>query len=149
MVFSSVLLVLGLYKAQQFWKMAGFRGSRLVMILIRDQVYYYAVCVSYRIGIHSGTRGCLFVHRLLVCSACFFMLSRYSTTPVLDSLFSLLGSPTILCILGSQVFFNLKEAAEHNVNVGTNWDSYSHSAIDFDARHLESDPCVSFSQSNA
>ena len=30
------------------------------------------------------------------------------------------------------MFFNLKEAAEHGVNVGTNWSSYSHSAIRFD-----------------
>ena len=42
-----------------------------------------------------------------------------------------LGSPRILCILGSRKFFNLKEAAEHGVNVGTNWSSYSHSAIRF------------------
>ena len=46
--------------------------------------------------------------------------------------FELLGSPTLLCILGSHLFFNLKEAAEHGVNVGTNWASYSHSAIRFD-----------------
>ena len=68
------------------------------------------------------------------------MLDKYSSTPVLDSLFSLTSSPIILCILGSHVFFNLKEAAEHNVNVGTNWDSYTHSAIHFDAREIESDP---------
>ena len=29
------------------------------------------------------------------------------------------------------MFFNLKEAAEHGVNIGTNWSSYSHSAIRF------------------
>ena len=43
-----------------------------------------------------------------------------------------LGSPTFLCILGSRMFFNLKEAAEHGVNIGTNWSSYSHSAIHFE-----------------
>ena len=42
------------------------------------------------------------------------------------------GAPTLLCVLGSRMFFNLKEAAEHGVNVGTNWSSYSHSAIHFD-----------------
>ena len=30
------------------------------------------------------------------------------------------------------MFFNLHEAAEHGVNIGTNWSSYSHSAIRFD-----------------
>ena len=43
-----------------------------------------------------------------------------------------LGSPTLLCVIGSRMFFNLKEAAEDGVNVGTNWSSYSHSAIRFD-----------------
>ena len=43
-----------------------------------------------------------------------------------------LGSPTLLCILGSRMFFNLKEAAEHGVNVGTDWSSHQHSAIRFD-----------------
>ena len=42
------------------------------------------------------------------------------------------GSPTLLCVSGSRMFFNLKEAAEHGVNIGTNWSSYSHSAIHFD-----------------
>ena len=42
-----------------------------------------------------------------------------------------LANLTLLCILGSHIFFNLKEAAEHGVNVGTNWSSYSHSAIHF------------------
>ena len=55
-----------------------------------------------------------------------------STNTVFDNIVLTLGSPTLLCILGSRLFFNLKEAAEHDVNVGTNWSSYSHSAIRFD-----------------
>ena len=46
-----------------------------------------------------------------------------------------LGSPTLLCILGNRVFFNLEEAAEHGVNVGTNWSSHSHSSIHFEEPH--------------
>ena len=45
------------------------------------------------------------------------------------NIIAVLGSPTLLCILGSRMFFNLKEAAEHGVNVGTNWSSYEHSAL--------------------
>ena len=29
------------------------------------------------------------------------------------------------------MFFNLKEAAEHGVNIGTNWSSYSIGSINF------------------
>lgn len=43
-----------------------------------------------------------------------------------------LGSPTLLCIMGSRMFFSVKEAAEHGINVGTNWSSYTHSAIHFE-----------------
>ena len=54
-----------------------------------------------------------------------------SGTTVENAVISSVGSPTLLCILGSRVFFNLKEAAEHGVNPGTNWSSYSHSDIRF------------------
>ena len=49
-----------------------------------------------------------------------------------------LGSPTFLSVAGSRMFLNLKEAAEHGVNIGTNWSSYSHSAIRFDELEQQS-----------
>ena len=60
-----------------------------------------------------------------------------------------IGSPTLLCVAGSRIFINLKEAAEHGVNVGTNWSSYSYSAIQFDEQpasalpeYVSDSPCV-------
>ena len=52
----------------------------------------------------------------------FLIISDLSGTSdaVAVDIISVLGSPTLLCILGSRMFFNLKEAAEHGVNVGTN-----------------------------
>ena len=47
------------------------------------------------------------------------------------------GNPTLLCVLGSRMFFNVKEAAEHNVNVGTNWSSYENSALHFEELPFE------------
>ena len=40
------------------------------------------------------------------------------------SIINALGSPTLLCVLGSRMFFNLKEAVELGANVGTNWSAY-------------------------
>ena len=60
------------------------------------------------------------------------LLQARFTNPLAEALLQTLGSPTILCIIGSRMFFNLKEAAEHGINIGTNWSSYSHSAIRFD-----------------
>ena len=58
----------------------------------------------------------------------------FATTSVeVSAVFEALGSPTLLCILGSRMLFNLKEAAEHGVNIGTNWSSYTHTiSIDFE-----------------
>ena len=35
-----------------------------------------------------------------------------------------IGNPSLLCILGSRMFFNLKEAGEAGVNEGTNLGSH-------------------------
>ena len=70
--------------------------------------------------------------RALLCSIGELLADKLDSNSVVSSLLEGLGSPTLLCVAGSRMFFNLKEAAEHGVNVGTNWSSYSHSAIQFD-----------------
>ena len=60
-----------------------------------------------------------------------------------DVLLTGLGSPTLLSVAGSRMFFNLKEAAEHGVNIGTNLSSYSHSAIRFDEPGQQSEYVIS------
>ena len=45
LAYGALLLILALYKAREFWKLNGFTGSRLVVILIRDQALYYVACV--------------------------------------------------------------------------------------------------------
>lgn len=44
------------------------------------------------------------------------------------------------------MLFNLKEAAEHGVNVGTNWSSQWHTTMRFEEPAIEDDgwvPCIS------
>ena len=42
MVYGAILMVLALFKAAEYWRIsAGFKGSTLVKILIRDQVLYF------------------------------------------------------------------------------------------------------------
>ena len=57
----------------------------------------------------------------------------YEGSDIISAIFQGIGSPTLLCILGSHMLFNLKEAAERGVNVGTNWSSYPHSDIRFES----------------
>jgi hypothetical protein len=51
------------------------------------------------------------------------------------------GNPTLLCILGCHMFFNLKEAGEAGLNEGTNVSSYpglpTISSIHFDEPNNE------------
>ena len=60
------------------------------------------------------------------------LANKFAASLLVFSLLQGFGSPTLLCVAGSRMFFNLKEAAEHGVNIGTNWSSYSHSDIRFD-----------------
>ena len=41
--YGAVLLVLALIKATEFWRMAGLRGSKLMFVLLKDQVLYYVL----------------------------------------------------------------------------------------------------------
>ena len=43
MAYGTLLLVLALIKATEFWKLNGIRGSRLVWVLIKDQVLYFSL----------------------------------------------------------------------------------------------------------
>ena len=43
LAYGALLLVLALLKARELWKSKGICGSRLVLIVIRDQALYYAV----------------------------------------------------------------------------------------------------------
>lgn len=51
----------------------------------------------------------------------------------LSTLLQWLGSPSILCVLGSNMLFNLKEAGEQGLNQGTSYrvKSESVSAMEF------------------
>lgn len=60
------------------------------------------------------------------------MESDVATAPVVSSVLQAFGMPTLLCVLGSRMFFNLKEAAEHGVNVGTNWSSHLENTMQFE-----------------
>lgn len=49
----------------------------------------------------------------------------------LANLLESLGSPSFLCVLGSTMLFNLKEAGEQGLNQGTSFRVKSVSALEF------------------
>ena len=128
-IYGFFLLALALFKVIGHWRQHGFRGSRLVLVLIKDQVLYSIVLV---LAISTFKTDVLMLSRAICVDAFGIAEDETLTSFVPSNIFAALGSPVLLCILGSHMFFNLKEAAEHGVNVGTNWSSYSHSVIRFD-----------------
>lgn len=128
LAYGSLLLALALYKATEHWKLHGIHGSQLLFVLIKDQAFYFLLCVF------SPSKNDLYLTppRAIFCSVFNLVSQQAQTTLDQAVVLNAFGSPTLLCILGSRIFFNLKEAAAHGVNVGTNWSSYSHSAIRFE-----------------
>lgn len=66
------------------------------------------------------------------CSVLSLVGNRFAgSNQYLPSILNGLGSPTLQCVLGSRLFFNLKEAGERGVNEGTNWGSHTVVSMDF------------------
>ncbi|PAV22947.1 hypothetical protein PNOK_0001400 [Pyrrhoderma noxium] len=87
-----VFLSLALIKGVKYMKYPAFGGVRLVKILIEDQAFYYAIALS--------------------CSVLNIIQFKVRIrNSALTSVFSVLGNPSFQCLLGSRLFFNLKEAA--------------------------------------
>ena len=53
------------------------------------------------------------------CSIFNLLQLKYANSIVLELVLEGLGSPTLLCILGSRLFFSLKKAGEYRENVRT------------------------------
>ncbi|KAL5512054.1 hypothetical protein ACEPAH_5273 [Sanghuangporus vaninii] len=94
MVYSAVLFLLALYKAIVYWKgNRGFEGSTLIRVLIQDQIIYFLLAIT-----------CNFLNVL--------EFKLRVSNGLLSALLDTLGSPAFLCIFGSRMLMNLKEAAE-------------------------------------
>ncbi|KAH8115946.1 hypothetical protein DFH11DRAFT_1542749 [Phellopilus nigrolimitatus] len=99
LAFELVLLGLIMREASKFWKTwQDFRGSRLVAVLIRDQVLYFLVVIT--CGVAS-------------------MMSYWLGGGPFQSLVSGFTNASLPCVLGSRLLFNLHEAAEKGLNGGT------------------------------
>ena len=130
LAFGTFLFILALYKALQFWKEGGIWGSRLVLVLITDQAIYFLLYARSPNSISNPQRHPLthtFCLKPSMISCATFNIvndSLPSATLLAEAVMQTLGNPTLLSILGSRMFFNLKEAAEHGINTGTNWISH-------------------------
>ncbi|PAV20810.1 hypothetical protein PNOK_0343700 [Pyrrhoderma noxium] len=92
-IFEFILMIMALYKTGLSWRMSGIKGSRLIKVIITDQIIYYIM--------------------ILFCSIVKIVFFHIQSSAVYTNLGALqvLGSPSFLCLLGSHMFFNLKEAA--------------------------------------
>ncbi|PAV17534.1 hypothetical protein PNOK_0759900 [Pyrrhoderma noxium] len=94
------LMTLALYKAIIHWKETGWRGADLTSVIVKDQIIYYLA--------------------VLFCSV--INIVNYKTsgevisTSNISYVFAVLGNPSFLCLLGSRISINLKEAGEATVD---------------------------------
>ena len=107
-------MALAMIKATDVWKSMGKRGSQLVNVLIEDQLRYFAAYA--RTPTFMSYILIRIEFRAIFCAVVNILSIRYNDTYVLESVLSALGNTTLLCILGSRMFFNLMGATELGVD---------------------------------
>ncbi|KAH8106561.1 hypothetical protein DFH11DRAFT_1463405, partial [Phellopilus nigrolimitatus] len=97
-LYGIILMVLALYKAAEHWReMGGFNQFTLVKVLIQDQAIYFIM--------------------VIFCSVMEIVSDQLNIRNVLlADLLAILGSPSLLCIVGSHLLVHLKEAGERGAN---------------------------------
>ncbi|THH05849.1 hypothetical protein EW145_g4504 [Phellinidium pouzarii] len=112
LAYGLILMGLALYKAAVFWKeSAGLSGLILVKILIQDQAIYFIM--------------------VIFCTVAQITSDITELSTFLSNLLEIIGSPTLLCILGSRLLIHMKEAGERGVNEGTSYMMQTMSDIAF------------------
>lgn len=113
------LMTLALYKAIIHWKEMGWRGADLTSVIVKDQIIYYLAYV--RRSLQKVLYPDLSDHySVLFCSV--INIVNYKTsgevisTSNISYVFAVLGNPSFLCLLGSRISINLKEAGEATVD---------------------------------
>ncbi|KAI5116056.1 hypothetical protein M0805_002842 [Coniferiporia weirii] len=95
-VFELILLVLSVRKGAEFWRVtAGLKGFKLMHVLTRDQVVYFAL--------------------VLACSVANVILIYVGECIAIAG--AILMNATAPCILGSRILINLREAPRQNMYV--------------------------------
>ncbi|KAL5513704.1 hypothetical protein ACEPAH_4103 [Sanghuangporus vaninii] len=101
--FECFLMILALYKGASFWSMSqGFSGFNLVKVLLVDQAIYFMIAIFCNVAM---------------------IISDTTTDPHVVSkvILGILGSPSLLVVLGARLLVHLKEAGEKGVNEGTSY----------------------------
>ncbi|PAV17982.1 hypothetical protein PNOK_0646800 [Pyrrhoderma noxium] len=105
LLFEGVLMVLAFFKASLYWKRSTSFGAFLVKVLIRDQFIY-----------------------LLLATFCSVLSIIENNIPIsnkfISAVFLVIGNPSILCVLGSRMLFNLKESRSFSNESQSDYESY-------------------------
>ncbi|KAH8106468.1 hypothetical protein DFH11DRAFT_1518171, partial [Phellopilus nigrolimitatus] len=112
-LYATILMALALYKAAEHWReTAGFGQFALIKVLIQDQAIYFIM--------------------VIFCSVMDIMANQLIIpNALLSDLLAIMGSPSLLCVLGSQLLIHLKEAGERGANGGTSYRMKTMSNIEF------------------
>ncbi|KAH8109163.1 hypothetical protein DFH11DRAFT_1548465 [Phellopilus nigrolimitatus] len=122
LLYAIILMILALYKAEKVWREnTGFSQFNLVKVLIQDQAIYFIIGL-----------GANYPDRVIFCSVMEIISAQLDVSNILLADFmTLLGSPSLLCVLGSHLLVHLKEAGERGVNEGMSYKMKTISNIEF------------------
>ncbi|KAH8115952.1 hypothetical protein DFH11DRAFT_1583088 [Phellopilus nigrolimitatus] len=99
LIFELVLLALVIHEATKFCRLSkGFHRSKLISVLVRDQVVYFFVVIACDIA---------------------SLMSYWLDGGLFRGLVSGFSNASLLCVLGSRLLFNLHEVAERGLNGGS------------------------------
>lgn len=123
-------MVLALHKAAAMWReSSGLGGMGLLKVLIRDQAIYFLAWVSTSSQYLSDL-----IHyiRVIFVSVLQIIDDVFDQSTLVALIFSFVGNPTLLSLLGARLLLNMKEAGEKGLNQGTSCGSKSTvSEVDF------------------
>ena len=115
-------MILAVRKAAEYWKMsAGFKGFKLVEVVIKDQIIYFILYVQ--TVLHTPpTRPKISLPSVVACCIVDILQFKIQAASIFwTGVLGSIGNPSFLCILGTRMLFNLKEAGELGVNKGTSY----------------------------
>ena len=120
MLLGFIYAFLAFYGVNTYWKTPGTKSISLVDVIVKNQIIYNLLCVKIWLtfwDFHSRQS----VFRVLFCFLVnlIWLVAGFTKYSVTMTIIKGLGSPSFMCLFGSRMFLDLKEAANPIVNTNT------------------------------
>ena len=126
MIYGLLLMSLALYKATTLWKaQPGMNTTRLIKVLVRDQVIYFLAYVFLPKKCSAGSVNPVMLSVILISALEIMEKFNAGSSALFAHILVVLTNPPLLSVLGARLLFNMKEAGAKGLNEGTSCGSKS------------------------